>query len=223
MVERIKGMIARERKKSPDSTLVGIFFRRFIQLVKDKYYDLRMVVTKDGTFISEDALWMCSLFPKKILDVIIADKKPGTLLDVGCGTGVSLKYLLDNGIDATGVENSAIAIAKSPAKDHIIRHNLSNELNLNKKFDLVWCFEVIEHIHPDFEKNLLQTLVNHSNYIVLSAARPGQGGHGHFNEKEPAYWIQKFSDLGYSYDSAFTQKLKDTGEMHSDNLLCFSR
>jgi hypothetical protein len=57
---------------------------------------------------------------------------------------------------------------------------------------LVCCFEVIEHILPGFENAFLNTLMNHSNNILISAARPGHDGHGHFNEKESAYWISKF-------------------------------
>lgn len=214
-------IIQREQKNYPGRTLPAIFFLGFLRKIKNKYVNTRMAMTKDSTFLTEDSLWMCSLFPKKILDVIIQERHPLSVLDVGSGTGVSLKYMLDKGIEATGLENSAKAIKKSIVKDHIIRHNLNKEINLNKKFDLTWCFEVIEHIHPDFENTFLNTLVNHSDYIILSAARPGQGGHGHFNEKEPSYWIDKFAQLGYIYDLEFTRRLTKTGEMHAENILCF--
>ena len=125
---------------------------------------------------------MCSLFPEKIIDEILNEFHPKSILDIGCGTGVSLKYFLNQNINATGVENSKLAIKQSNIANKIIRHNLKKELNLKKKFDLVWSFEVIEHIHPQYENIFLNTLIRHGDRVIISAARPGQGGHGHFNE-----------------------------------------
>ena len=53
----------------------------------------------------------------------------------------------------------------------------------------MWCFEVAEHIHSKYVSSLLDTLTNHGNRILLSAARPGQGGLGHLKEQPPDYWI----------------------------------
>ena len=180
-----------------------------------------MLIKKDSTFKSEKELFMCSLYPKKILDIIKDEIQPYSVLDVGCGIGKSLKYFLDNEIDAWGVENSLIAISHSLVKDRIIKYNLKKVLNLNRRFDLVWCFEVIEHIHPSYEKAFLTTLTNHADKILISAARPGQGGHGHFNEKLPEYWIEKFKNLGYSFDKDFTSMLRSTFDNHAGNLLFF--
>ena len=86
---------------------------------------------------------------------------------------------------------------------------------------MVWSFEVIEHIHPDFELIFLNTITNKSPVIIISAARPGQGGHGHFNEQLPEYWIQKFKQFGYQFDSDFSIRLQSTNDTHADNIFCF--
>ncbi len=223
MLERVKRIIAREKINHPSRPAIILLIQRLIALIDIKKEQIIINYRKDGTFSSQKDLFMCSLFPKKVLDIIILELKPSSILDIGCGTGVSLMYYLNNNIDALGVENSAIAIAQSPAKEKILKHNLNKELNLQKQFDLVWSFEVIEHIHPDYEFNFLKTLTNHSNRIILSAARPGQGGHGHFNEQEPEYWIKKFNLLGYKYESELSEKLKKTEETHAENLLCFKK
>lgn len=88
---------------------------------------------------------------------------------------------------------------------------------------MVWCFEVIEHIHPDYEEVFLDNLIRHSNKILISAAKPGQGGHGHFNEQEPEYWIKKFKELGYNYNVNFSEKVRATKDNHSENLMYFER
>jgi hypothetical protein len=65
--------------------------------------------------------------------------------------------------------------------------------------------------------------MNHSDKIIISAAKPGQGGHGHFNEKEPEYWIEKFLKSGYHYNAELTSKMKNTGETHAENILFFEK
>jgi SAM-dependent methyltransferase len=222
MVKRIIRVIKRERVKYPGKGILSLLVKRFLEICSEKSKNWMMSLKKDSTFKSVDALWMCSLFPKNVLDIVIADLHPKSVLDVGCGVGKSLEYFFIHHIDAWGNENSAVAIQNSPVKERIIKHNLKKELNLKKKFDLVWCFEVIEHIHPDFENAFLNTLMNHSNNILISAAIPGQGGHGHFNEKEPGYWISKFENHGYQYDDDFTLKVRATLDNHSENLLFFS-
>lgn len=67
-------------------------------------------------FESEKALYMCSLLPKKTLDTVIRHYQPGTWLDVGYGTGRSLKYIQKQGIKIFGIENSELAIKVSKSQ-----------------------------------------------------------------------------------------------------------
>ena len=78
------------------------------------------------------------------------------------------------------------------------------QLDLRKSFDLVWCFEVAEHIHPKFVDIFVNNLTRHSKVVALSAAPPGQGGEGHFNEQPKSYWEKKFADRGYALHAAWT-------------------
>ena len=223
MYKRLLRVIKREKIKYPNKSKFEILSVRFIEMTKAKLSQIAMDVKKDSTFTSSDDLFMCSLFPKKVLDTVLLELKPKSVLDVGCGVGISLEYLINNNIDAWGIENSTLAISNSKVKSRIIKHNLKKVLNLNKKFDLVWCYEVIEHIHPKYEEFFLTSLMNHSDKILISAAKPGQGGHGHFNEKEPAYWIERFKKMGYIYDHKFTSRVKTPMEADSENLLYFIR
>jgi SAM-dependent methyltransferase len=185
--------------------------------------NLLMNLRKDSTFSSKVDLRICSLLPLKVLNLIIEEIKPTSILDVGCGTGASLSFFIQQGIDAKGLENSDYAINNSAVKSHIYKHNLNTPYISDKTYDLVWCFEVIEHIHPKYEVTFLQTLTIHSNRVIISAARPGQGGHGHFNEQEPEYWINKFDKLGFDVDLDFSKKLQTTGESYVENLLYFKK
>lgn len=85
--------------------------------------------------------------------------------------------------------------------------DLKQELDLHRKFDLVWCFKVAGHIHPYFVPSLIRTLTNHADTIVMSAAHPGQGGNGHFNEQPRSYWIDLFASYGYRHNDESLARL----------------
>jgi SAM-dependent methyltransferase len=220
---RYKKALIISKNINPGSSYIRLLFEKIVKKLRHKYDLIRCVILKDSTFLEADTLYMCSLFPVKIIDRIIQEFHPQTILDVGCGTGISLEYFLQKNIDAIGIENSRLAINKSPVSEKIIRHNLKREMNLKRKFDLVWCFEVIEHIHPRFEPIFLNTLIRHSDRIIISAAIPGQGGHGHFNEQLPEYWVKRFSALRFKLNEDMTECLKNIDEMHAKNMLVFEK
>ena len=223
MIKRIINIIKRGKIKKPNRHAMLLLFEGLCKGLKKKVNDKLMILKKDSTFSIDEDLYMCSLFPEKVLELVCRELKPSSVLDVGCGTGLSLNFFLEKGIAATGLENSNKAINISSVKIHIIKHNLNNIYLTEKHYDLIWCFEVIEHIHPKYEHNFLQTLIHHSDNILLSAARPGQGGSGHFNEQEPDYWVRKFSKLGYENDVELTVKFRSTGEPFTGNILYFKK
>ena len=111
--------------------------------------------------------------------------------------------------------------AKRP--EHIVLQDLNCAVNLGRKFDLVWCFEVAEHIHPAYVHALMQTLTHHSDRVVLSAAPPGQGGAGHLNEQPPEWWAAQFALYAFKLDTEATAQLQAIAELHSENILVFFR
>jgi hypothetical protein len=115
-------------------------------------------------------------------------------------------------IAVIGVEASSAAIRASGCSDLIVRHVLRQPLELNRRFDLVWCFEVAEHIHPDYVETFLDSLVRHSDTVAMSAAPPGQGGEGHCNEQAQSYWIAKLASRGYCLHEEWTNELRAVNE-----------
>ena len=166
---------------------------------------------------------MCSLFPEKILTVVMNRLEPRSVLDIGCGTGKSLDFFLERGLDAVGLEGSRLAIRQSRCPSRITQVDLNKEINIGRTFDLVWSFEVVEHIHGRYVDNLVKTFTNHGSRIVMSAARPGQGGEGHFNEQPPEYWTAKFEAAGFRLDVPLTEELWSVDEMFSKNMMSFVR
>jgi 2-polyprenyl-3-methyl-5-hydroxy-6-metoxy-1,4-benzoquinol methylase len=180
-------------------------------------------ISENSIFTQEEEMAMCSIYPKEILDLTIELFHPASVLDVGCGTGVSLDYFKKRGVDAYGMEGSALAISKAQNPLLIKQYDLHTSIDLSRKFDLVWCFEVAEHIHPRHVSNLLETLTNHGDRILLSAAQPGQGGLGHLNEQFPEYWIEKMSAYGFALDAINVRKYRQLPDHFASNILVFDR
>src|SRR5262249_48745458 len=177
---------------------------------------------KDSRF-DESELRMASLQPVRLWEAVIERWRPRSFLDVGCGTGKTLEYVASKGIDCLGLEGSRAAIAASPVKQRIRLSNLNRPVDLGRKFEIVWSYEVAEHIHPLYTDTFLATLTRHGDLIVMSAAQPGQGGAGHFNEQPPSYWIQKMRQRGYSYDAEFSEFLHSLPAEYSRNMMVFAR
>lgn len=176
-----------------------------------------------GIFDLADDMEGCSLLPARTLDLVLQLFQPRSVLDVGCGTGQSLGYYLRYGIDAWGVEGSKAALFHSKYRSRIIRHDLRESFSMNRMFDLVWSYEVAEHINADFVDVFVDTLMSHAPIVVMSAAPPGQGGNGHVNEQPKSYWISLAAKRGFDFDEDASRLLGATGEPYSENCMVFRR
>jgi SAM-dependent methyltransferase len=157
------------------------------------------------------------------VDSLVAWLKPKSFLDVGCGLGHTLQYVLAKELEGLGLEGSSAAINASPVREFIQLANLNKPQFLNRKFDLVWSVEVAEHIHPKYTSTYLDTLVRHGDCILLSAAPPGQGGVGHFNEQPQSYWIELMRARGFVLEPKMTAAIQSMGDVFSGNMMLFFR
>jgi SAM-dependent methyltransferase len=124
---------------------------------------------------------------------------PRSVLDVGCGIGTWATEWIASGVaDTVGVDGDYVdrRILQLP-EGHFVSHDLSTPLDLARKFDLVTCLEVAEHLPASAASTLVDSLVRHSDVVVFSAAVPGQGGMEHVNEQWPSYWAAHFASAGY--------------------------
>jgi SAM-dependent methyltransferase len=144
---------------------------------------------------------------------------PKTVLDCGCAKGSLVKFLVDLGIDAYGFDLSEHAIETTPfpeVSERLFIVDFATEpLPLDKTFDLVCCFDFIEHnddahiglvcdkIMNLTEKHILirQPLV-HLDLDVLDELHKRTRGlplceRWHILEKEPSYseWAPDESEI----------------------------
>jgi hypothetical protein len=124
-------------------------------------------------------------------------------IEIGSGTGSWTKTAMDLGVqdctavDGPWVRESDLLVPKS----FFISHNLTEPLNLGRKFDLALSLEVAEHLDAKFANTIVDSLVSHADIVIFGAAIPMQGGTQHVNEQWPDYWMAKFEERNYKcYD-----------------------
>jgi hypothetical protein len=128
------------------------------------------------------------------------------VIDLGCGRGDYLAYLDTKGFTCVGYEGTPDikSIASFP---FIKQADLSKPLQTEK--GTVLCFEVAEHIPKEYEDVFLFNVADASTgLLIISWAVKGQGGHGHVNEQDSEYVINKFQKLGYTKHHGLTMKLR---------------
>ncbi len=168
-----------------DHTVSGETF----QLLHDKKYDMLITSPKPEVndlakyYESEDYISHTdakrSLFEKmyhfvkeyalrkKVKLIFDLNKKTGSLLDIGAGTGDFLIAAKNKGWDAKGVEPSdqAKKLAKQKGVDLITK---TSELQ-SKSVDVITMWHVLEHV-PDIMNQLieLKRLVKENGYIIIA-------------------------------------------------------
>ena len=135
---------------------------------------------------------------EKILLIVMKHFKVKTAADFGCGTGIFLKFLKDNGVSVTGLdrehnEKRILAITE----EEFIQADLTKPVHLGKKYDLSISLEVAEHLPESSAETFITSLCEASDVVLFSAAVKGQGGVGHINEQFLSYWQKIFLKKNY--------------------------
>ncbi|MDK3016490.1 class I SAM-dependent methyltransferase [Pseudodonghicola flavimaris] len=143
-------------------------------------------------------------------DFIARHVQPRNMLEFGSGICALAKYVSDQ----VPLEPSYCL-----EPDVVLETPLDNNLNLlnvnvltdppprvlDQLFDMVLSIEVAEHVPADLHEALFDFLVARAGrLIVFSAARPGQGGHGHVAERPELEWRGEFTRRGCRFDPHLT-------------------
>jgi 2-polyprenyl-3-methyl-5-hydroxy-6-metoxy-1,4-benzoquinol methylase len=91
------------------------------------------------------------------------------VLDIGCSTGSFLSFVKGMGFVTTGVEPSQKLASHAKAIGHeVLNHDFHASLFPDAKFDLITCFDVIEHVVDprEFLLNVVQ-LMSPTSYLLI--------------------------------------------------------
>jgi len=136
---------------------------------------------------------------REVVPFLIELFKPKSVIDIGCGTGSWLSIFENCGIvDYCGIDASYVnkKILEIP-QENFISADLENKINVEKKYDLLLCLEVAEHLTFQRSESFVCDLVNISDTIIFSAAIPHQTGQNHINEQYPEFWVKIFNKFNY--------------------------
>jgi len=114
------------------------------------------------------------------------------VIDLGCGLGGYAAWLAAAGYAVQAFDGTYGLDALPLTCFHPIQTlDLARPIE-NKLAGQVLCLEVGEHVHPEHERILFDNLAwIGRRRALISWAIPGQGGHGHWNERPNEYVIEQ--------------------------------
>ena len=147
--------------------------------------------------------------------------KHKTVVDMGCGRGRYVKTFVDHGIQCRGYDGNPL----TSELEFCEVLDLSNPVELGQ-FDWVLSLEVGEHIPREYESVFIDNLHKHNTKgIILSWAKPGQPGKGHFNCRPRKYIKNKFAGMGCENDLGLERLLRGFAYLgwFKRNIMVFTR
>jgi SAM-dependent methyltransferase len=161
-----------------------------------------------------------------IVPLVLRELSPASVLDVGCGAGAWLAEYRNCGIaDYLGVDGAYVRTTSLLiSADHFQSRDVAQAFDLGRKFDLVQCLEVGEHLPEASSDSLVENLARHGQMILFSAATPGQGGENHINEQAHEYWRILFAAHGYKPFDLFRPMIRGiaaVGSWYRRNIILY--
>lgn len=148
-----------------------------------------------------DDVWLH--FFASIADRIVGDIRPRTVLDAGCAMGFLVEALRDRGVDAVGVDVSGYAIQQvRPDIRAFCRVGSIVEL-LPRKYDLIVCIEVLEHLSASEAERAIDNFCQHADEVLFSSTPFDYKEVTHINVQTPDYWTELFARHGFFRDVEF--------------------
>ncbi len=154
-----------------------------------------------GRPYERDEHWLT--FFDTIGEQIVRDIQPASALDAGCAMGFLVEALRARDVEAWGVDISEYAIEH--VDPSIAAHCWVGSVlePFPRRYDLIICIEVLEHLpKPDSEK-ALSNLCQHTDDILFSSSPDDYAETTHFNVQPPEYWAELFAHQGFYRDLDF--------------------
>jgi hypothetical protein len=165
-----------------------------------------------------------------ILDVVFSKGGvPKSLIDIGGGAGAWLLSAKQLGVEELVLVEGEWINKTTLNADFFSIDNSDLESSIpeyREKFAMCICVEVAEHLSPERAESFVRDLTGISDKILFSAAIPGQGGHGHTNERLHSYWINLFAKNGFGTNNFISKIIWDNPEVEAiyrQNIMYFEK
>jgi SAM-dependent methyltransferase len=164
--------------------------------------------------------------PREVLPLVLEGCRPVSALDVGCNCGAWLRVLLDSGVhDVLGMDTLPYSEDWFIPYTNFQQHDLRQPFDLGRRFDLIICVEVPEHVEPESADQLVSSICKHGDIVLWSAALPGQGGQDHVNEQWTEYWCEKFAAHGFQFTDPIRRRIWSNAKVYwwyRQNMIMFA-
>lgn len=163
----------------------------------------------DGSFYEGPGCAQGKAHAEAVARVLMDRFAPQSFFDFGCGHGALIGAMQSLGALASGCEGSVHGVERCPAECLVFQADLKRPVHLNRRFDLVTCIEVAEHLPKRSERVLVKSIADAADRrIVFSASGPGQLGDDHINLVPPDYWAGLFKAHGFTHDEAASRQIR---------------
>ncbi len=172
------------------------------------YYN-RNVGDFTSTDLDRSINWFTGWFSYLQQFVNLKDGKKRKVLEIGCSIGGASSILADRGFNvfASDISELALQNASRLAKENgrkisFYRFDVQNKIPISQKFDIIYAFEVIEHLKNPFKaiENMRLKLKTKGIIICSTPNRDYDRSSDptHINVKTEKEWEKIFKSVGFT-------------------------
>jgi GT2 family glycosyltransferase/glycosyltransferase involved in cell wall biosynthesis len=164
-------------------------------------YDADYYAHGCGRPYQRDEVWLG--FFRQVAARIHESIAPASALDAGCAMGFLVECLQELGVAAEGVDISDFAIGRAHAsiRDRVRVGSVTEPFG--RRYDLITCVEVLEHMPPAESQAAVANLCAHADDILFSSSPEDFRELTHLNARPPEYWAELFARHGFYRDLDF--------------------
>lgn len=131
---------------------------------------------------------------------IVRDINPTSVLDAGCALGFLVEGLRSRGVEAFGIDVSSYAIDRvhESVKAYCSRRSLVEPLE--RRYDLIVCIEVLEHVDRADIDRVVENLCGHTDDIIFSSTPFDYREDTHVSVRPPESWAELFFRHDFVHD-----------------------
>ncbi len=154
-----------------------------------------------GIPYERNELWL--KFFGDIAEAVVRKIVPRSALDAGCAMGFLVEGLRQRGVEAWGIDISEYAIHHVDPSVQAFCTVGSVAEPLSRRYDLIVCIEVLEHLTPREAEQAISNFCQHSDDVLFSSTPLDYKEATHFNVQPPEYWAELFAHEGFFRDVDF--------------------